>query len=573
MTTERDTIDRQHSTTSATGRRRLRTDDRGVSEVIGALLMFALLILLLVLIQVNAVPAANQQVEFEHSQRAQGDFQELQDVILLAASTGREGSVSVETGTGYPARLFLFNPPRASGTIERSATGTAEVRNALAAGEVGDYVDGTPISFESGGLAYRPNYNEYGGAPTTVYENGVLYSNFTGNRSVIQERGAIVSGRDVSLVALQGTLATSSSQSVSVGVTPISAPTRTVSVTNSAPGAPVTVTVPTRLGPDAWRTILEEELEANGGYVTRIERASSSSVRFTLAEDVVYDLRMAAVGVGTGFDRSTEAQYVTTVAGNGSTVPEDGSQRIVAEVRDAYNNPVSNESIAAEAVQGGGTVQVVGSDQTDDEGQVELEYTAGGINTPLEDVVVEVWIGNGSTPPTDPQRVAEVSLTVFDVDGTGQTGSPGGNPVNPGINLQLTGAEAVGSGGCNARSNGCDAGVTITNRNSQTGWTVEDMRVSVYAAQGDSGPTSYVVSDTRGGSGTSLSVGADFRSVGLDDFGPEGAADDEQRYVFDFAGFSTAQDGVRTGDTFVLEVIYEDDDGNPAVVTYFVPLA
>jgi hypothetical protein len=144
--------------------------------------------------------------------------------------------------------------------------------------------------------------------------------------------------------------------------------------------------------------------------------------------------------------------------------------------------------------------------------------------------------------------------------------------VNPGINLQLTGAEAVGGGQCNSR-NGCDAAVTITNRNSQTGWTIEEMRVSVYAAQGDGSPSSYVLSDTRGGSGMTLTVGADFRSVSLDDFGPDGASDDEQTYYFDFAGFSTAQDGVRTGDTFVLEVIYEDDDGNPTVVTYFVPVS
>ncbi|RXK51729.1 DUF7289 family protein [Halorientalis pallida] len=573
MTDQRDTTDGQHPTTSAATRSRLRTDRRGVSEVVGTLLMFGLLVLLLVLVQVNAVPAANQQVEFEHDQRVQGDLQELQEAILLTASTGREGVVSVETGTGYPSRLFLFNPPRASGTIERTAVGTVEVRNALATGDTGDYVDGTLLSFESGGLAYRPNYNEYGGAPTTVYENGVLYSNFTGNRSVIQERGAIVSGRDLSLVALQGTLATSSSRSVSVGVTPLSAPTRTVSVTNVAPGDPVTITVPTRLGPDAWRALLEEEREANGGHVTRIERASSSTVRITLAEGVVYDLRIAAVGVGTGFDRSTDAAYITTVSGNGSTVPEDGSHQVVAEVRDAYNNPVSNETVSAEVVQGGGTVLVVGTDRTDDDGRSTLEYTADGINSPLEDVVVDVWIGDGSATPSDPARVSEFSLTVFDVDGTGQTGgTPGGNPVNPGINLQLTGAQAVGSGQCNSR-NGCDAAVTVTNRNAQTGWTVEELRVSVYAAQGDGGPTSYVVSDTRGASGTTLFVGADFTPAPLDDFGPDGASDDQQTYYFDFAGFSTPQDGVRTGDTFVLEVVYEDDDGTPTVVTYFVPVS
>ncbi|WP_424018036.1 hypothetical protein ACOZ4N_19525 [Halorientalis pallida] len=573
MTTQRTTTDGQQSSTSGATRPRLRTDRRGVSEVVGALLMFALLVLLLVLVQVNAVPAANQQVEFEHNQRVQGDLQELQEAILLAASTGREGVVSVETGTGYPTRLFLFNPPRASGTIERTATGTVEVRNALATGETGDYVDGSALSFESGGLAYRPDYNEYGGAPTTIYENGVLYGNFTGNRSVIQERGALVSGRDVSLVALQGTLATSSSNSVSVGVTPISAPTRTVSVANAAPGSPVTITVPTRLGPDAWRVILEEELAANGGHVTRIERASPSTVQITLAEGVVYDLRIAAVGVGTGFDRSTDVQYITTVAGDGSTVPEDGSSQIVAEVRDAYNNPVSNETVSAEVVQGGGTVLAVDDGRTDDEGRVALEYTAGGIDSPLEDVVVDVWIGDGAATPTDPARVAKFSVTVFDVDGTGQTGSPGGNPVNPGINLQLTGAEAAGNGGCNARSNGCDAAVTITNRNAGTGWTVEKLRVSVYAAQGDGGPTSYVVSDTRGASGTTLTVGSDFQQAALDDFARDGTSGDEQTYYFDFAGYSTTQDGVRTGDMFVLEVIFEADDGSPAVVTYFVPLS
>ena len=59
-------------------------EERAVSPVLGGILMFGLAVSLLILTQVSVVPAANQQVEFEHNLGVQEDFErareKLQDV-------------------------------------------------------------------------------------------------------------------------------------------------------------------------------------------------------------------------------------------------------------------------------------------------------------------------------------------------------------------------------------------------------------------------------------------------------------------------------------------------------------
>ena len=50
------------------------SDERGVSEVLGAILVFGILVVLLATIQTQAIPAANEQVEFNHNQEVQSDL-------------------------------------------------------------------------------------------------------------------------------------------------------------------------------------------------------------------------------------------------------------------------------------------------------------------------------------------------------------------------------------------------------------------------------------------------------------------------------------------------------------------
>ena len=61
---------------------RFNADERGVSEIVGAILVFALVILLLSIIQSQAVPSQNQEIEVQHSVVVQGDLVVLRHVAL-----------------------------------------------------------------------------------------------------------------------------------------------------------------------------------------------------------------------------------------------------------------------------------------------------------------------------------------------------------------------------------------------------------------------------------------------------------------------------------------------------------
>ena len=98
------------------------------AEIAGpaAILVFALLISVLSIVQVSGVPALNEQVEFEHNARVQGDLRAFSSSVDSAAATGRDQPATVKTGVRYPPRLFLLNPGPTAGTL--STTGESEVR-------------------------------------------------------------------------------------------------------------------------------------------------------------------------------------------------------------------------------------------------------------------------------------------------------------------------------------------------------------------------------------------------------------------------------------------------------------
>jgi flagellin-like protein len=545
--------------------RRTRWDDRAVSEILGAILLFALVVLLIALIQLNAVPAANQQVEFEHNQRVQGDLQEFQEVFFRSATTDTDGTVAIEAGTGYPSRFFLFNPPSPTGTVSVGEEGTVSITGAEGTGDLNDYLDKGPIEFRTKFLTYSPNYNEYRNPPTTVYENGVLYNEFANDQRVVSEQRSFINGRTISLVALQGQYATGTSGSLSLSTTPISAPAQEVTV--SAGSDPITISIPTKLSKEEWMSILEDELDDNGGYIkTPIDDPDTDDGYLTidLVENENYNLRLAAVGVGTQFDTETEKEYIVDISGNGETVPEGGSQRLVAQVRDKYNNPVSGVAVAAEADTG--TVSFVdGSSQTDNNGQVQLNYQPDSGTTTSSSRDVTVWFTTDGTNPsdvTDPSILDPVQRVEFDLSaaGSGDTVDTGnGDDFNPatGLILESSVLRNPDKGNCNNRNQECVVDVTFENTN-PADTRIRSMRVSFYSSP-DTGSSPRQVNVTEAPAGSAspiefLEVGGNFRSVG---FSPITTT---ETYEFDFEWFQGGANqsyGSDNADTFIIEVITE----------------
>ncbi|NEU56109.1 hypothetical protein [Halorussus sp. MSC15.2] len=371
---------------------RLRTDDRGVTVQIGTVLLFAVLIVLLSTYQASVVPQQNEQVEFNHNQQVQSQLQDFRDELLRTAVTGSGGSASVALGTRYPVRAFFVNPAPPSGTLATTSPADVRLVNAKAAGETGDYWNGDDRSFRTRGVTYEPLYHVYQDPPTTVYRNGVLYNRFD-DANRIEAGQRLVRGNTVSLVALGGSLSKSSSGTASVNIRPVSSATRTVTVRNED-GEELAVVVPTKLSVTEWRELLEGERDPEeddpGKHVTAVEDAGSDRVRISL-EPGVYELRLAKVGVGSDVNEPT-ATYAVDVEGNGATVRADGTQRVVAEVRDEFNNPVSGVSVTVtDSPSGGDLYDAETGDPsdttvtTDDRGRAVFTYDptadAGGTGT------------------------------------------------------------------------------------------------------------------------------------------------------------------------------------------------
>ncbi|MFB6139016.1 MAG: hypothetical protein ABEJ26_01115 [Halosimplex sp.] len=409
--------------------------DRGQSIQIGAVLIFAALILLLSLYQATVVPQQNRQIEFDHSQQVQGELLDLRNAVVSMMGDSARRSVSIQLGTTYPSRVLAVNPPPVSGQLRTVGTADGTVSLGLANAtalddETDDFWTGTRRDYVTGGVVYRPSYHEYGQPPSTVYENSVLYDDFSFEGATIARSDQVlVDGSTITLVTLNGSLRRSSSGTTSVDVRPVSASPTTVAVTNSDPDSNVTLRVPTRLSESTWADLLEDELVEAGGNVTDLRTnpiAGHPDYRMLVVELVpgTYELRMAKAGVGTRVT-DTSAAYVTEISGNGSSVPEGSTGQFVVEVRDRYNNPVSGVTVEA-ATDGVGSVTA--ARETGDDGRAVFTFRAPAN---VDGASVEGRVN--------------ASFTV--TPGSGLTSFAGGTPVNVSMNVTVRNSDGSGLGG------------------------------------------------------------------------------------------------------------------------------
>ena len=292
----------------------LRGDDRAVAVQIGAVILLGFLMISLSLYQATVVPNENREVEFQHNQRVQSDMLEVRNAILGTAATGSASPAAVELGTQYPTRAVAINPSPPSGTLSTSSLGTVQVRNAVADDaattepdypETADFWNGTTQNYTTKSLEYRPSYANYDNAPTTVYENGLVYNRFrSGN--VTRSGQPVVAGTRISLVALSGNLSRGGTSSLVVDPEAVSVSTRTISVTNESAGENVSVVVPSELDADEWQELLEESGDydpaadsTNGAYVYEVQN-HSAGVELYFESDETYQLKLSKVGVGQG---------------------------------------------------------------------------------------------------------------------------------------------------------------------------------------------------------------------------------------------------------------------------------
>jgi hypothetical protein len=406
-----------------------RWDGRAQAIQLGALLLFAILIINLSLFQVFVVPNQNSEIEFNHNENLQNDMVDIRNNVLETASTGASSPTSVKLGTQYPARTVFVNPANPSGSLRTESLGELKVLNAEATGEAGDYWDGSDRTFDTKSLVYQPSYNYYTNAPETVYENSVLYNRFDSGTELNVTGQQLVNGRTITLIALQGSASVSKTGSTTVETEPLSAPLRRLPLGRD--GGPVTIEIPTQLSEDRWRTLLTDELDTpddastsdptDEDYVTFLDCANAPPDpcgTLTLQmEDIGsenYLLRTGAVSVS-GNTLSQRPQYVVRVSDQSASLETGAETSLTVEVRDQYNNPVSNVELTGSVSGSSPTGSLDPTTQTTDEnGEATFEYTAPGSET--TDTLILGF--DGVTNPNEPEAT-EFNIKVENEDSGG----------------------------------------------------------------------------------------------------------------------------------------------------------
>lgn len=416
-------------------------DERGVSEVLGAVLVFGLVVALLSIVQIHAVPNANEEVEFEHNQKVQTDMSELQEAISLTAAQGRSQSPSIELGLSYPPRLLFYNPSPVYGQLRTNSSANVTLKNVDATEGVNLLYTGGSYNYTTRPIEYRAGYHRFTDEPTIIREVGAFYRKYPDGARV--QKNSFITGKQITLVTVNGSLQENSMSTTSVETVPLSAPARTVAVKNETQN--IEITVPTQLDNSTWAEMLRPQYKSNGGHIVEQSYTESSPYNFltiTLERGVTYNLRMARVGVGTQLNEPGPA-YLTAVSGDNESVVDNGVLKVTVEVRDRYNNPVAGKKV---------NLSIVGSDNgtflsngepkatvtTGADGRATVTYQPPNV---LDTRHVDIRASSEEDPSIDPDASFDLTnrnnmkIDVKVVDTGGPIGEP---PIHPPNRFDVT---------------------------------------------------------------------------------------------------------------------------------------
>lgn len=523
-----------------------RGDERAQALQVGAVLLFGFLIVGLAVYQISVVPEQNRQVEFDAYQDAARDLSDLRGDVLASAGRDVTASTTVKTGARYPPRAVFVNPPPSTGSVELGEPGTVTIENAAAVGSEDEntrrYWDGAPREFETKPARFTPDYSDFEGLPIVV--TGESSFRDAGDRIVPAGGQTLLSGDRLQLIAIGGEMDASGLET-QVTADPVSAAERTV-VVEGAGDEDVVVEIVPGADPDAWNGTFGERL-LDREDVLAVE-ARTDTVAVTLDGDRRYRLRLGKVELRERGDVSSadapETAYVVAKSDEESTIARGANKTLRVEVRDAFDNPATDEDVEFELTSGSGSLARTEAVSTEDgEASTTFEPSAGFTGE------AEIT----ATVPDAEDGVDEKVFTVNVVDPEG--GEDAGSGLNPNdvSRVALTGA-SIGTD---------DQVVEMTfQNNADSVRSVEFARINFYYAgspgqgnQNQDSPDSATVVDPE--REPPLPVGAGFvelnESVELP--GEQGTTIGLE---FD--------ETVRGGDFFILSVIYEDGES----ATYFV---
>lgn len=541
----------------------LRTDERGVTVQIGAVLLFGIVVVALATLQLTVVPDQNADVEFDHSRTVEGQLQDLRNGLLRTAATGDPHPTRVDLGTRYPDRVLFVNPPPASGTLRTVGTHDPRVNVSLEGGRVDaasenarDYWTNASDAgtYDTGTLVYRPGYSEYQNAPTVVYEHGLLLNQFDGGETLPLTGQTLVSGNTIDLVALRGSLAESRPGAYTVDPRPVSETETTVTV-RSTESDPLVLAVTSQFPATTWESSI---LAGESAVADVSERRSWTADGVTYHRVAVefapgaYELRTGSVGVGTLTDDEATSDLAYLVAVDDyRTVGNETNGSMTVEVRDRFNNPASDAAVdvAVDAdhlrVWNGTAWDDTATLRTGADGRATVRYRAINVTSSGESAWLNASVV-GATETWKYRNYTDLAVPVVAV------GSGNGDELNPGSSddLVLDSAQQSGDAVTVSLENPLDQSVTVT-----------AARLNFYYSAKDDPPTKTVLS-ANGTDRATLQVKGDWVSVDPPIELESGMND--PAFTLTFTNGQTFNN-----DFFVLTLVYEVD-GERHRGTYFI---
>lgn len=154
----------------------IRSDDKGVSEVIGSVLILTILVAFLGILQAYYVPKWNNDVEASHFNDLYDDALDLKRIMQDTAVYDLPRTAVIHTSLYYPERMFLLNPSRPSGMI----TTRFDKKVILTYNKnITEKVNSCTVRITEG-------YN-YFNAPTLVLEHGMILGEYGKKNYMIDE--------------------------------------------------------------------------------------------------------------------------------------------------------------------------------------------------------------------------------------------------------------------------------------------------------------------------------------------------------------------------------------------------
>lgn len=233
---------------------KFREDERGVTAIIGAVLMLMILMMVYTSFQVYQVPAWNKGVEYEHMNVVYDDMMSLKSDIENVAMLETPKSSNIHLGVKYPERMIFTNP--GVGVAGMLSTDTENMKIVI------DYTLNTTGSptFSRSYNSTRIIYEAYGtiNSPKLVYEHGIIIRDWETANITMDEQSLIANDKLYIPIVHGSSSSTTSMETKSLEIKPYTEISAETNVTS------INITMDTNY-PEIWRELLAD---ANTSSIT-----------------------------------------------------------------------------------------------------------------------------------------------------------------------------------------------------------------------------------------------------------------------------------------------------------------